>query len=141
VSSTILISNSVDAAKLITEELHESGIEVERQFTHHTKQGAHVNLIDKKSGQVHHVKFSKEPFYAFGRIFDYGDMQGDSLDEKVVDSLKDDDRLYFAYPTKIYTCSLKDFTSWNLWRDTKHGTKTCSYALTCVNLVGFSGVN
>lgn len=124
------LTNSEDASLFIKGALLAKGIETQTHHLHHTAKANHVALIEKISGKVHHVKFAKEPFYSFGYYFkQFPHEHGDSLDEEVVESLKDDDVIYFAYPDIIYKIEKSYFIQPQLWRDTKRGTKTCSFPI------------
>ena len=131
------IQNSDDASNIIIGFLAKKGIEVEKVFTHRNKSGSHINLIDKKNNMTYHVKFATEPFFTFGTYFpEYKGEVGETLDEKVINNLKSNDVLFFAYPQRILKCTVGEFVKPNLWRITKSGTKTCSFPL--VNLEEFN---
>ena len=123
------IKNAIEAGNFIQKILTDNGIKTEWQYDKH-KYGTHINLIDTERNQIHHIKFVREPFRYFGKYFpQYKGELGDSLEENFVDSLRDDDWIYFCYPNKILRVKKKDFIKPQLWRDTNHGAKTCSFPL------------
>ena len=129
-------TNSKEVADYIENHLEERGIEVQRSFTHHNPKSAHINLIEKSTGKCHHIKFATEPFHAFKHYFgrmSIGD-KGETLDEKVLDSLNDYDMLYFGYPDKIYNCLKKEFTGARLFRTMKSGINVFSFPIECLEM-------
>ena len=129
-ATTLAFSSTENACDFIQAKLREQGIETERVHTHHTRDGIHINLIEKNTNKTHHVKFSKEPFHAFGYFFKaWKGEKGDSLDDSVLETLQDTDVLYFAYPDKILKTEKERFVQPKLYRKNNKGILTCSFAL------------
>ena len=132
----MIFTNSKDVADYVENDLRNRGIECQRSFTHHNPKSAHINLIEKSTGRCHHIKFAKEPFHAFKHYFgkiSKGD-KGETLDERVLDSLEENDMLYFGYPDKIYNCLKKEFTGARLSRTMKSGINVFSFPIECLEL-------
>lgn len=123
------IISARDAAFVVAKLLRDIGFEIGKHKTHFNTNGNHFELVNQRSGKIYHIKFAREFFLSFGKIFrQYDGEVGDTLDEIILKDLKDNDELIFAYPTMIYCISVEKFREFALSRtnDRDKDVKTLS---------------
>lgn len=97
--------------------------------SHVNTNGSHINLIDH-TGQIFHVKFANETFHKFGEFYsDYDSEEGESIDKSVIDSLKDNDLVFFAQPDIIRKCLVEDIKKYGFIRENIADNKTMTYSI------------
>lgn len=131
VQPTIHIQSARHAAAYIERVFATIGIETHKHPTHINRTGEHIYLQNVKTAKTYHIKFAREVFLSFGKIFRQHDGKvGETLDADILKDLKDDDELFFAYPTGIYRCDVKTFKEHALSRQNdSEGIKTLSVPL------------
>ncbi len=114
----IHIKNVKQASWIIEIMLKNNGINTVKHPIHHNPNGQHVYLKCTEQFDVtYHIKFATEFFMSFGDIFrQYKGQVGETLDKEIVDKLRDTDVLFFAYPDKIYYCSVSTFREFAMQR-------------------------
>jgi len=120
-----------DAAGCVRNILESTDIQIEEMI--HTNKGKHRDLIEKMTGIIHHVKFAREPFRAFGYYFpQFKGLQGESLNADILRKLPEDSVLWFALSDGLYNVRIGDFLSEDLTRTIRknnYETTTYSYPL------------
>jgi len=130
------IKSARNAAFILEKLLANLNIETSKHPIHFNPNGAHTQLRNKRNGKRYHIKFCKEPFYSFGKIFrQYAGQVGETLDFKILEDLKPEDQLFFCYPDKIYSILVSDFNENALLRtnDRDSDTKTLSIPIKLLN--------
>ena len=105
------IKSAKEAATIISKLLRDIGFEISApHLDHFNPNGQHVNLSNERTGKQYHVKFCSEPFYSFGKIFrQYEGQIGETLDAVILENLRDEDTIFFAYPDTIYAIDVDEF--------------------------------
>ncbi len=120
-----------EAAGCVRDILEQTDIQIEEMI--HTNKGKHRDLIEKMTGIIHHVKFAREPFRAFGYYFpEFKGLQGESLNADIVHKLPPDSLLWFVLSDSLYNVRIADFLSEDLTRTIRknnYETMTYSYPL------------
>ena len=127
------IHNVKQAAWIIERILINNGVQTVKHPTHKNPNGLHVYLKSLEYDITYHIKFAREPFMTFGYMFrQYAGQIGETLDKEILDDLKDTDVLFFAYPDKIYYCSVSTFREFAMQRvnDADNGKATLSIPMT-----------
>lgn len=133
------INESFQLAKLIQDNLKKIGIWTGIRLARNKNNQSHFELVDNDSGRIYHVKFSREPFRAFGHYFnEFKGELGDSLNVEYINRLQDWDLVIFTYPNKAYIVRVDKIRKLNLLRVTKDGETTISFPLeSCMNFQDF----
>lgn len=122
------IKNQVEATKRVQSLLHLHGIETTVQkVKKKNNEQYHFELIENEGCQVHHIKFSKEPFRKLPDFFPSQTGQGDSINSEYVNGLLGTDFVYFAQPTIIYRVRAFDVKQEELTRLTSQDETTYSF--------------
>lgn len=104
------ITNIVQAKSAVSTILRMRGIELDGGHASHIRTGlcAHYFYSEPKSGRKHYIKFGREPFGTFGKSFrEFSNTIGETIDSEVLEMLKTEDVLYFAYPSAVYFIQVK----------------------------------
>jgi len=75
--------------------------------------GQHVRLIDPETQKKFHVKFARERFHKFSKLYpNFGKTEGESIKKEVLDGLDENDVVFFGTETeilKIFAGDIKEF--------------------------------
>lgn len=116
-----------------------TGREFITKTSHVNLNGSHIDLIDSKTGQVFHIKFSTENFHKFGEFYTgYSEEEGESIDKSVVDRLRDTDVIFFAQPDIIRKCLVEDMKKFGFIRQNIADNKTQTYSISISKLEVFA---
>lgn len=107
--SVLQIDNIIQAKSIVSTLLRQSGLELDQGHACHIRLGMYAHFFYKdNSGRKHYIKFDRENFMSFGQQFrEYNCTIGETIDKEVLDSLEDNDIIYFAKPDRVYFIKVK----------------------------------
>jgi hypothetical protein len=102
---TSIYPTIIEGKNAVATALRNNGTEIDRGRGCHIQLGkfAHFYFTELVSKRKHYIKHVNTPFMTFGKQFrEFHSTIGETLDLEVLQLLKDDDIIYFAYPNAIY---------------------------------------
>ena len=122
------IKNQVEATKRVQSLLHLHGVRTTIQKAKKKNNDQyHFELIENEGYQVHHIKYSKEPFRKLAEFYPKHSGEGDSINSEYLHGLISTDWIYFAQPTIIYRVKAFDVKEEALTRLTSQDETTFSF--------------
>lgn len=123
-----MINSAREASQIIKKLFYKVNIQTIYHKTHFNPNGNHIRLRNVNSGTIYHIKFAREPFMSFGKIFRQHDGKiGETIDEEAIKDLKNTDVLMFSYPDYIYEIGVQEFREQGLSRlNDRDGSMTLS---------------